>query len=170
MAGVDPYVARLWFESVDADGSGLLDAKELRQAFDIGGLGYSLQQAHQFVRAFDSKGNHKLNVNEFVELHRFLSAVTDAFSAVSKGSKTITAADAPQALARLGYTLDPHALNAVLLRHDTDVSGTFARDDFLRISLFLHTARRGFTAFDTQRSGKIELNFNQLVYAASYLA
>lgn len=53
-------------------------------------------------RAFDSKGNHKLNVNEFVELHRFLSAVTDAFTAVAKGSKTITAADAPQVLARLG--------------------------------------------------------------------
>lgn len=69
-----------------------------------------------------------------------------------------------------GYTLDPHALNAVLLRHDTDVSGTFARDDFLRISLFLHTARRGFTAFDAQRTGKVDLTFNQLVYCASYLA
>lgn len=44
------FFRRLWFESVDADNSGLLDAKELRQALEIGGLGYSLQQAHQFVR------------------------------------------------------------------------------------------------------------------------
>lgn len=35
---------------IDADRSGLLDAKELRQALDIGGLNYSLLQAHLFVR------------------------------------------------------------------------------------------------------------------------
>ncbi len=50
MSSVDAVVARLWFESVDVDSSGLLDAKELRKALDIGGLEYSLGQAHLFVR------------------------------------------------------------------------------------------------------------------------
>ncbi|GFR40610.1 hypothetical protein Agub_g1191 [Astrephomene gubernaculifera] len=172
MAGctVDPLVARLWFESVDVDMSGLLDAKELRQALDIGGLVYSLEEAHLFIRAFDSKGNQTLNVNEFVELHKFLSSVQDTFALYSRGGRALAASNAAQALGRMGFTLDPTALQAVLRRFDKANTGMLDVTEFLHACLFLRTAARAFQAFDTGRTGRVELNFNQFCYAASYLA
>ncbi|GIL89460.1 hypothetical protein Vretifemale_17272 [Volvox reticuliferus] len=116
MSTVDPTVARLWFESVDADSSGLLDAKELRQALDIGGLDYTLAQAHLFVRTFDSTGNQKLNVNEFVELHLFLETVQSSFSRVARGGRWLSTADVKQALNLMGHSLSDTAMQAVLSR------------------------------------------------------
>ncbi|KAG2497582.1 hypothetical protein HYH03_004328 [Edaphochlamys debaryana] len=171
MGTVDPLVAQLWFEFVDSDRSGLLTAKELRQALEIGGLDYSLPQAYMFVRAFDSKNNQKLNVNEFVELHKFLSSVTDAFVGVAGAAgRSVSGEQALAALGRLGYTLDPSAGQAMLQRHDIEGKGVFGRDDFLRIALFMHTSRRAFQAFDTARSGRVDFTFNQFCYASSFLA
>ncbi|GLI69624.1 hypothetical protein VaNZ11_014291 [Volvox africanus] len=170
MSTVDPTVARLWFESVDADSSGLLDAKELRQALDIGGLDYTLAQAHLFVRAFDSTGNQKLNVNEFVELHLFLEAVQSCFSRVARGGRWLSASDIQQALSFMGHSLSSTAMQAVLSRYDVDRRSHFGVDDFLQMCLFLRTASRAFQAFDPTKCGFAQLNFNQFCYAASYLA
>lgn len=169
-AGLDPLAARLWFESVDADRSGLLDAKELRQALDIGGLNYSLLQAHLFVRAFDSQGKHKLNLPEFIELHNFLSSIQDSFDHVARGGRTIGVPEAQQALARMGFSVDATASQAMLMRHDPDMRGQFGRDEWLKMCLFMRTAQRAFAAFDTARAGRVEMAFNQFVYAAAHVA
>ncbi|PNH04080.1 Peflin [Tetrabaena socialis] len=167
---VDPLVARLWFESVDIDKSGSLCAKELRQALDIGGLSFSLGQAHLFVRAFDSQGNHRLNVNEFVALHSFLAGAQECFAQAARGARALAAADAAQALGRLGFTADAPAMQALLSRHDPEAKGLLTAENFLSMSLFMLSARRAFTTFDTARSGRIELSFNQFVYTSSHLA
>ncbi|GIL89461.1 hypothetical protein Vretimale_18943 [Volvox reticuliferus] len=170
MSTVDPTVARLWFESVDADSSGLLDAKELRQALDIGGLDYTLAQAHLFVRTFDSTGNQKLNVNEFVELHLFLETVQSSFSRVARGGRWLSTADVKQALNLMGHSLSDTAMQAVLSRYDMNRRGNFGVEEFLQMCLFLRTAGRAFQAFDPTKCGFAQFNFNQFCYAASYLA
>ncbi|GLC37051.1 hypothetical protein PLESTB_001396900 [Pleodorina starrii] len=170
MTAPDLNVLQQWFQCVDTDGSGLLDAKELRQALDIGGLSYTLAQVHLLVRAFDSKGNQKLDLNEFVELHRFLDAVQTCFSHFARGGSRLSAADAQQALIHMGHRLDGTVMRAVLDRYDTDTRGTFGVEDFLRMCLFLRTAARAFQAFDTGKRGTVQLSLNQLCYAASYLA
>ncbi len=58
----------------------------------------------------------------------------------------------------------------MMSRHDPDNSGTLSLDEYIRMCLFLQSCVRTFTAFDQQRTGRITLDFNQWVYAASHVA
>ncbi|KXZ45192.1 hypothetical protein GPECTOR_57g482 [Gonium pectorale] len=166
---MDLEAARLWFQSVDTNRSGHLDAHELKRALEMGRLNYTLHQVHQFIRVFDYQGDKKLDVNEFIQLHRFLCEVQDCFAAVGRGSPLLPAADLPTALARMGHQLEPQAMQAVLVRFDVSGRGGLALEDFLSACFFLMAARRVFYRFDPQQSGRATFDFNQFCYAAAHL-
>ena len=69
-----------WFDSIDADRSGRLDARELQRALALGNLNFDASVCAAMVRAFASGGARTLAFDEFSRLHHFLVNVQKSFS------------------------------------------------------------------------------------------
>ena len=67
-----------------------------------------------------------------------------------------------------GFTLDEAAFNALFLAYDPTRRQALDMAEFLGVQLFLKAASGMFHVFDYTRAGIISLDFNQLVYAATF--
>lgn len=63
--------------------------------------------------------------------------------------------------------VDEGAVKSSCQAFDPDRSNNLSLDQYIAMTLFLIGAKKAFEAFDTNRSGRITLDFNQFVYAAS---
>ncbi|KAG1662375.1 hypothetical protein FOA52_006637 [Chlamydomonas sp. UWO 241] len=167
----DPNAVAMWFRSIDTDGSGFLDARELQQALAKGNLHYGLTDTDTMVRAFDTRGSRSLSTAEFQKLHEFLNSVTSSFNYFDTDrSRALSANEVISALKHAGFHMDPPVVQAMFKRHDPNNTNTLSLDEYIRLCLFLQSCVRTFGAFDTGRSGRITLDFNQFVYAGSHIA
>lgn len=66
-----------------------------------------------------------------------------------------------------GYRLDGPAFEALFNTYDPDRSGSTDMAELVAMAVFLQGATATFQAFDVQRQGRITLDYNQFVYAAS---
>ncbi len=66
-----------------------------------------------------------------------------------------------------GYRLDGPAFEALFSAYDPDKSGSTDIAELVAMTVFLQGATATFQAFDVQRQGRITLDYNQFVYAAS---
>ncbi|KIZ05567.1 Sorcin [Monoraphidium neglectum] len=162
---------RQWFTSIDTDGSGHLDAKELQRALGLGNLNFTYSDVDQMVRAFDQNATRTLNFEEFQRLHFFLVNVQQSFRSFDRDNNgSLSQDEVMNALRQAGFQLDKPAVVAMIDKFDLDNNKQLTLDEYIRSCLFLQTGARTFAAFDAQRSGNINLNFSQFVYAASQLA
>lgn len=65
-----------------------------------------------------------------------------------------------------GYRFDETVLNGISRAFDPHHREEFSFGDFISIMVFLKTTQMVFTSFDVTRSGTIELNYSQFLYAA----
>lgn len=70
---------KAWFDAIDVDRSGRLDAKELQRALAMGNLNFGHNDVDQMVRAFDTDNSRTLGFGEFSRLHYFLVNVQNSF-------------------------------------------------------------------------------------------
>lgn len=63
--------------------------------------------------------------------------------------------------------MDAPAFEALFTVYDPDRSGSTDIAEFVAMNIFLRSAQATFQAFDAQRQGRITLDYNQFVYAAS---
>jgi hypothetical protein len=95
-----------FFNAVDTDHSGKIDGPELQAALQKGGFVFNLQTVAHFIRLHDRDGDARLDFDEFVTLHRFLTQAQDTFVELA-GRAPGAQLSAPQlqtALAQLGGT------------------------------------------------------------------
>jgi Ca2+-binding EF-hand superfamily protein len=164
-----PQVAT-FFSTIDVNKNGTLDAKELQQALAMGNLKYGINDMDLMVTAFDSSGSRSLTLTEFTALHSFLTNALDSFRVADAQRVGALGIDELEAsLKTMGFTIDRPALSALVKRHDSDRNQKLKVGQFVRLSLFMHSSMRTFSAFDTQRAGSITLNFSQFVYATSHV-
>lgn len=169
--GTDPNLVRQWFQQIDTDRSGELTAAELQRALQLGNLNYGLNDVDQMIRAFDTRGRRKLNMQEFERLHQFLCSIQSSFFYFDKDrSGSLSGPEVMQALQHAGFNLDQPVLYSMMQKYDPDVSGTLTLDEYIRMCLFLQSCVRTFSAFDAQRQGRITMDFNQFVYACSHIS
>ncbi len=69
--------------------------------------------------------------------------------------------------ASAGYRLDTPAFEALFTAYDPDRSGSSDIAELVAMTVFLQGATATFQAFDAQQQGRITLDYNQFVYAAS---
>lgn len=53
------------------------------------------------------------------------------------------------------------------MAYDPDRNGTLGMAEFIAMTLFLKSSAAMFQAFDSQRSGRVNLDYNQFIYAAA---
>ncbi|XP_024520413.1 sorcin [Selaginella moellendorffii] len=165
----DTEALRVWFQSVDVDQSGSINVTELQEALAAGNLRFSQSMVAQMIRMYDRDQNGTMSFEEFVNLHKFLSLVQNAFTASSRGSGVLGLSEMHKALAQAGYALDQPSFFMACQSFDHKRTGQFRLDDFISICIYLQSARNLFDAFDTTRQGRITLDFNQFVYCGGNL-
>ncbi|KIZ06329.1 Peflin [Monoraphidium neglectum] len=145
---------RQWFNSIDVDGSGHLDARELQRALALGNLNFDLTDVDGMVRAFDQNSTRNLGYDEFQRLHNFLVNVQNSFQAFDRDrSGRLSTDEVNAALRQAGFNLDPPAVAALIDRYDPDNNKQLSLDEYIRACLFLQTGTRTFAAFDPHRTG-----------------
>jgi Ca2+-binding EF-hand superfamily protein len=159
----------MWFQSVDIDNSGSINAAELKRALEAGNLHFPPTVISQMIKMYDKNLDGTMNFEEFVSLHKFLSVVQDTFSRNSRNRGILTLNEIHPALQQAGYSLDRPSFYTVCQSFDNEKSGNFRLDDFMSICIFLQSAQNLFTAFDTERTGHVTLDFNQFVYCSANL-
>ncbi|GAX72749.1 hypothetical protein CEUSTIGMA_g205.t1 [Chlamydomonas eustigma] len=169
-SATDPAVIEAWFEEIDMDRSGSITAKELRTALAMGNRQYSLSDADQMVRAFDTSETRTLRKRDFVELYEYIDRVRDTFERFDSNKRGALNLDQlVLALKNTGFDLDTPVVTALFKRHDPDNSNCLATEEFLRLNLFLKSCQRTFSAFDSQKSGRVSMDLYQFVYAVSHI-
>lgn len=73
-----------------------------------------------------------------------------------------------QALGQAGYRLDPPVFDRVFRTFDPTRSNTCGLAEFLALSVFLESCTATFRAFDPQGSGRVSMDMQQFIYAASH--
>ena len=66
-----------------------------------------------------------------------------------------------------GNHLDSPAFQALFASYDPDRNGMLGKPEFMAMMCFLRSATQTFQSFDFQRTGTVNLNWSQWVYAAA---
>ena len=66
-----------------------------------------------------------------------------------------------------GYQLDGPAFDALFRSYDPDQNSMLGKPEYMAMMCFLRGANQTFQSFDFQRSGTVNLNWSQWVYAAA---
>lgn len=158
-----------WFLAIDKDKNGRLTATELQSALQLGGLNFSLSTVAHIIRIHDRANRGSITFDEFTKLHEFLTNVQASFDYFDHDrSNSLSYDEIHSALSHAGYQLDRPALQAVFVRFDPGRSGALDLTSFLALTLFLRSATATFNAFDPQRTGTIQVSFNQFLFAAAH--
>ena len=182
-----------WFESIDTNRDGLLDAKELQKAlamgnmkvmertklrprWEVGGrltkkpIQFSLATVAQMMRIHDSSRNNAGTITfaDFTSLHMLLKSFSETFHRhdVNKAGR-LNLQQVQQAVQAVGHTLDEAAFLAVSRSFDPNHTHDMGLPEFVALCSFLESARATFVAYDPQRTGIISLNYSQFCYCAA---
>jgi len=133
----------------DRDGSGTLDADELKPALAQLGLTPSDHNIAKIARAWDADGSGKLDLLEFTDLVRTLQTF---MKYDNDQSGDIDCSELRPALRRLGIPADTATANAILKWYDHDESGRIELHEF---AVLVRDASV-FAAYDKDHSGTLE--------------
>ncbi|KAL1554522.1 sorcin-like [Salvia divinorum] len=160
-------ILREWFDRVDSQKTGNITAAQLKSAFAVGNLQFSLSVVQQMIRMYDFDSNGTMSFEEFFELNKFLLKVQQAFSSLERGRGFLVPDEAYEALVKIGFSLDSPAFYTVCESFDQTKSGKLRLDDFISLCIFVQSARNLFNSFDTSKQGRVTLDFNQFIYCTS---
>ena len=157
-----------WFESIDTNNNGQLDVRELQKALSMGNMTFSLATVSQIMRVYDAGGTGCISFTDFGNLHRRLTKLCQLFKKYDVENKGSLALDSvKRAIVELGHQLDDTPFYSCCKSFDPDRNAKLVLQQFVAMAFFLDGGRAVFKAYDKDRSGCINLNFSQFIYAAS---
>ncbi|KAG0457000.1 hypothetical protein HPP92_021837 [Vanilla planifolia] len=160
-------VLKEWFNRVDSNNIGSINASQLKSALAVGNLEFPLSVVQQMIRMYDFDRNGTMDFEEFVALNKFLLKVQDAFAELERDRGFLTPDDIYQGLEKLGFSLDLPAFLTVCESFDPTKMGNIRLDAFISLCIFVQSARNLFNSFDTAKQGRVSLDFNQFVYCTA---
>jgi len=152
-----------WFNSVDADRSGTIEAGELAQV-QLGGVPLGQGCGERLIRMFDKSSNGKIDFYEYAALHQFLKSMQNAFFQADKDKNGVLDSQEIHHALQLGGFADVSlsAVQTFFKKYDKQRRGiNFAT--FIDMVATMALMRSRFVWADTNRSGYIAINFNQLL-------
>ncbi|XP_041069689.1 peflin isoform X2 [Carcharodon carcharias] len=167
-AGVDPE-AYSWFQSVDADRSGYISLKELKQALvNSNWSTFNDDTCYMLLNMFDKTKIGKIDLYGFSALWGFLQQWRNMFQQFDRDrSGAINPQELQQALSQMGYNLSPQFVQFLITRyaHKTAQS-TIQLDSFIQICTQLQSTTDAFKEKDTNRSGNVRISYEDFLILA----
>uniref|UniRef100_A0A8C5P8T9 Peflin n=1 Tax=Leptobrachium leishanense TaxID=445787 RepID=A0A8C5P8T9_9ANUR len=163
--GVDPE-AFSWFQSVDADRSGNITFKELKQALvNTNWSTFNDETCVMMINMFDKTGTGKIDVFGFSALWRFVQQWKTMFHQFDRDrSGNISHGELHQALSQMGYTLSPQLIQLIMARYgQRSANPTLQLDRFIQVCTQLQSMTEAFREKDTGRSGNARLSYEDFL-------
>ncbi|XP_067867481.1 peflin isoform X3 [Heterodontus francisci] len=167
-AGVDPE-AYSWFQSVDADRSGYISLKELKQALvNSNWSTFNDDTCYMLLNMFDKSKIGKIDLYGFSALWRFLQQWRTMFQQFDRDrSGAMNPQELHQALSQMGYNLSPQFVQFLTTRYTQKAArSTIQLDSFIQICTQLQSTTDAFKEKDTNRSGNIRISYEDFLTLA----
>jgi Ca2+-binding EF-hand superfamily protein len=159
----DPQVMN-YFRSADKNNTGTIDQYELKTALSQCGFVFDDELARRLIRMFDKNLNTRIDGNEFVQLYQYLMQMKNAFHAVDTNKNgMLEYHETEQALRQGGYNINSGIVARLFKSFDIQCKGSLNFDGYLKLCVFLGTLKQGFGAYDNDRNGVVQFNFDQYV-------
>ncbi|XP_039367860.1 peflin [Mauremys reevesii] len=167
--GVDPE-AFSWFQTVDADHSGYISIKELKQALvNSNWSAFNDETCLMMINMFDKTKSGRIDVFAFSALWRFIQQWKNLFQQYDRDrSGSINFSELQQALAQMGYNLSPQFTQLLLARYSQRASNaTIQLDSFIQLCTQLQSITEAFQEKDTGRVGSVRLSYEDFLTMAA---
>ena len=93
----------------------------------------------------------------------------DSFTSVDiDNSRTLDVNELLNALTKAGYRITQHALVAALPKFDIERKGSLTFDQYLDLCIYLGNMNKLFKFYDPQNTGRILVNFDQIIASTPY--
>ncbi|XP_033013543.1 peflin isoform X1 [Lacerta agilis] len=163
--GVDPE-AFSWFQSVDADHSGYISVKELRQALvNSNWSAFNEETCSMMMNMFDKTKSGRIDLYGFSALWRFIQQWRNLFQQYDRDqSGSINCNELHQALSQMGYSLSPQFSQLLLSRYSPKTANPGIQlDRFIQICTLLQSLTEAFREKDTGMTGNVRLNYEDFL-------
>ncbi|XP_009885200.1 PREDICTED: peflin [Charadrius vociferus] len=163
--GVDPE-AFSWFQSVDADHSGYISAKELKQALvNSNWSTFNDETCLLMINMFDKTKSGRIDVYGFSALLRFIQQWRNLFQQYDRDqSGSISFNELQQAFSQMGYNLSPQFSQLLLARYAQRSSNpSIQLDRFIQICMQLQSTTDAFREKDTGLVGNVRLSYEDFL-------
>lgn len=157
----------LWgiFQRVDRDRSGQISTKELQEALSNGTWQpFNPETVRLMIGMFDTDHSGSINFQEFAGLWKYVTDWQNTFRSYDRDrSGSIDKTELKTALTSFGYRLSDRFYDLLVRKFDRLGRGTVAFDDFIQCCVVLQTLTRSFSAKDTNRSGMIQVSYEDFL-------
>jgi len=160
---IDPQVAE-WFNAVDTDGSGQIDAKELKQALVNGDwTQFSEDACRMMIDMYDQRKCGQININDFGALFAFMNKWKASFESLDQDKTgVLNDAEFTQALQQQGYRFSPTFVNNMLAKYSPR-ERKLTLDNFIVASVQIKRLTESFRTRDTQMNGQATMGYEDFV-------
>ncbi|OQV15729.1 putative Peflin [Hypsibius exemplaris] len=158
-----------WFQAVDLDRSGQINALELKAALmNANYSSFTEGTCRLMIRMFDRDRTGTININEFSALWKYIGDWKACFERFDHDrSGTINTRELGDALTSFGYRLSPH-FNQTLVKSfaarrstGTSTEDAINFDDFIEACVTVKNLTDTFRRYDTQGTGVVTFGFEQ---------
>ncbi|XP_014801928.1 PREDICTED: peflin [Calidris pugnax] len=163
--GVDPE-AFSWFQSVDADHSGYISVKELKQALvNSNWSTFNDETCLLMINMFDKTRSGRIDVYGFSALMRFIQQWKNLFQQYDRDqSGSISFNELQQAFSQMGYNLSPQFSQLLLARYaQRSPNPSIQLDHFIQICMQLQSTTDAFREKDTGLVGNVRLSYEDFL-------
>jgi len=169
-AGADPQLWQ-WFQAVDADRSGAISVNELQTALVNGNWSkFDLDTVKMLMNIFDTDRSGSIGFAEFSGLWKYIADWQGVFRHFDRDqSGSIEGRELSEALRSFGYSLSPPLLMLIEQKYASGPATSFGPppgitfDRFVRACVVVKTLTEAFQRADTNRTGWVQLNYEQFM-------
>ncbi|XP_068015396.1 peflin [Melanerpes formicivorus] len=163
--GVDPE-AFSWFQAVDADHSGYISAKELKQALvNSNWSTFNDETCTLMINMFDRSRSGRIDVYGFSALLRFIQQWRSLFQQYDRDqSGSISLHELQQAFTQMGYNLSPQFSQQLLARYgQRSCPPSIQLDRFIQLCMQLQSSTEAFRERDAGQAGSARLSYEDFL-------
>ncbi|KFV75054.1 Peflin, partial [Dryobates pubescens] len=163
--GVDPE-AFSWFQAVDADHSGYISAKELKQALvNSNWSTFNDETCMLMINMFDRSRSGRIDIYGFSALLRFIQQWRSLFQQYDRDqSGSISFHELQQAFTQMGYNLSPQFSQQLVARYgQRSCPPSIQLDRFIQLCLQLQSSTEAFRERDAGQAGSARLSYEDFL-------
>lgn len=154
-----------FFNQVDKDHSGKINAQELKTALVTGkGQNFSDQACTLMISMFDLDKSGTIDVGEFDKLFNYVNQWLNCFKAYDRDqSGAIEEAELYQALAQMGFRFSQQFVQFLISVNDPVNRKEISVDQFIVLCVKVQRFTDAFRQKDTQQQGVITIGFEEFL-------
>lgn len=167
MSGVNPEVQK-WFNMVDRDRSGKINAQELQSALINGnGEKFTESACKLMIGMFDLDHSGSIDIHEFEKLYQYINQWLAMFRSYDQDrSGNIEESELTLAFTQMGFRFSPEFIQFLVKKSDQQLQKRVSVDQFIVLCVQIQRFTEAFRQRDSQQQGVITISFEDFMSVA----